>query len=123
MTYAAHILVVDDEPDICWALGNILQREDYHVTLVMNGKEALRLAKNRNFKVAFIDVKLLDMDGIELCRLLREAAPDTTRVVISGYLYRDDDVVQQGLKEGIFAEFIGKPFDLDEINQVVEKAL
>lgn len=123
MTYAAHILVVDDEPDICWALGNILQREDYHVTLVMNGKEALQLAKDMNFKVAFIDVKLLDMDGIELCRLIREVAPDTTRVVISGYLYRDDDVVQQGLKEGVFAEFIGKPFNLDEINQVVEKVL
>ena len=123
MTYAAHILVVDDEPDICWALGNILQREDYHVTLVMNGKEALQLAKDMNFKVAFIDVKLLDMDGIELCRLIREVAPDTTRVVISGYLYRDDDVVQQGLKEGVFAEFISKPFNLDEINQVVEKVL
>ena len=123
MTYAAHILVVDDEPDICWALGNILKREDYHVTLVMNGKEALKLAKDRDFKIAFIDVKLLDMDGIELCRLIREVAPDTTRVVISGYLYRDDDVVQQGLKEGVFAEFIGKPFNLDEISQVVEKVL
>ena len=69
----------------------------------MDGKEALRLAKNRSFKVAFIDVKLLDMDGIELCRLIREVAPDTTRVVISGYFYRDNDVVQQGLKEGVFA--------------------
>jgi DNA-binding NtrC family response regulator len=123
MPYTAHILVVDDEPDICWALENILKREDYHVTLVMNGKEALKLAKDRNFKIAFIDVKLLDMDGIELCRLLREVAPDTTRVVISGYLYRDDDVVQQGLKEGVFAEFISKPFNLDEISQVVEKVL
>ena len=81
------------------------------------------MAKNRSFKVAFIDAKLLDMDGIELCRLIREAAPDTTRVVISGYFYRDDDVVQQGLKEGVFAEFIGKPFNLDEINKVVEKVL
>ena len=123
MPYTAHILVVDDEPDICWALENILKREDYHVTLVMNGKEALKLAKDRDFKIAFIDVKLLDMDGIELCRLIREVAPDTTRVVISGYLYRDDDVVQQGLKEGVFAEFISKPFNLDEISQVVEKVL
>ena len=123
MTYAAHILVVDDEPDICWVLGNILKRENYHVTLVMNGKEALRLAKERNFKIAFIDVKLLDMDGIELCRLLREAVPNTKRVAISGYLYRHDDDVQQGLKEGVFAEFIGKPFRLDEISQVVKKVL
>lgn len=123
MTYAAHILVVDDEPDICWALGNILKREDCHVTMVMDGKEALQVAKDMNFKVAFIDVKLLDMDGIELCRLLREVAPDTMRVVISGYFYQDDDIVQQGLKEGVFAEFIGKPFNLDEISQVVEKVL
>lgn len=123
MTDATHILVVDDEPDMCWALENILKLEGYHVTSATSGKKALRLAKDGDFEMAFIDVRLLDIDGIKLCRLIREALPETRAIAISGYLYHDDVVIQQGLEEGIFAEFISKPFDMDEIYRVVKKAL
>ena len=121
MTDAVKILVVDNELSICWSLGNILSRSGYLVTFVMNGKEALKAARQGNFNIAFIDIKLTDMNGIDLCRLLKEAAPDTRRIVISGFYYRNDSIIQKGLKEGLFAEFIGKPFNLDEIYQAVKE--
>ncbi|MCG2727207.1 MAG: response regulator [Candidatus Methanoperedenaceae archaeon] len=123
MTYEDRILVVDDESDICWAIGNILKREGYHITLFVKGKDALRLAKDMDFKIAFIVVKFLDMNWIKLCQMIKEASPETLVVVVSGYLYPDDDVVLQGLEEGIFEKFISKPFNLAQICQVVKNEL
>ena len=123
MADAPHILVVDDEPDMCWALENILKREGYRITSAMSGRKALRVAKKGDFKIAFIDVKIPDIEGIRLSRLLREIAPAIQVILISGYLYQDDNAVQQGLEEGMYAGFIGKPFDLDEIRLAVKKAL
>ena len=123
MTDLPHILVVEDEPDMSWALENTLKEEGYRITLTAHGKEALRLAKDGNFKIALIDAKLLDMDGIKLCRQIRQLAPETRVILISGYLYRGDKVVQDGLKDGVFRAFIGKPFDIDEVRRVVKEAL
>ena len=123
MADAPHILVVDDEPDMCWALENILKREGYRITSVMSGKKALRLTKVGDFKIAFIDVRLPDIEGIRLSQLISEVAPEIQVILISGYLYQDDNAVQVGLKEGAYVGFVGKPFDLDEIRLAVEKAL
>ena len=118
-----HILVVDDEADMCWALEHLLEREGYRVTSATSGKEALRSAKDGRFDVAFVDVRLADMGGVELSRQIKGVSPGTEIVLISGYLYEDDAAVQLGLKEGAYAGFIGKPFDLDEIRLAVRKAL
>lgn len=118
-----HILVVDDEPDMCWLLENLLVGEGYRVTSAMDGKEALRLTKTGDFKMALIDLNLPDINGIELSRLIREVDPEIKPVVLSGYLYREDKLIQQCLSEGVFVGFIGKPCDADEILQVVKKAL
>ncbi|MBU4403964.1 MAG: response regulator [Actinobacteria bacterium] len=123
MTDKAKILVIDDELNVCWVLGNVLSGLGCRVTFVTNGREALKEVKHGNFRIAFIDIKLTDMNGIDLCRLIREDAPDTRLILISGFYSPNDDIIQQGLKEGLFAEFIGKPFTPDQISQAVKEAL
>jgi len=123
MTDMVKILVVDDELSICWVLGKMLSSLGYLVTFVVNGKEALDVIKHANFEIAFIDVRLTDMEGIDLCRRIREDAPDTRIIVISGIYYRNDDIIQLGLKEGLFEEFISKPFTPDQVSQAVKKVL
>lgn len=118
-----HILVVDDEPDMCWALENILSREGYQITTVTNGKEALELARGKRFKVAFIDAKLPDMDGIELSGQIKEINPQAAIVMISGYFYQEDKAIEEGLAQGLYVGFISKPFDLDEVRLAAKKAL
>lgn len=118
-----HILVVDDEPDICWVLENILKSEGYQVTAVTSGREALELAREKRFKVAFIDAKLPDVDGVELSNQIKEINPKAAIVIISGYFYPEDKAIEEGLTQGRYAGFVSKPFDLDEIRLAAKEAL
>ena len=118
-----HILVVDDEVDLCWALGNILRPEGYQVTTVTSGREALELAKRNHFEVVFIDAKLPDVDGIELSSEIKKIDPDAGIVMISGYFYREDEAIDEGLAHDLYVTFIGKPFDLDQVRSAAKKAL
>jgi len=109
------ILIVDDEPEMCWALENILSKTGWRVVKALSGLEALRLAETHELALAFVDAKLPDMEGLELARRLREIAPGLRIVMVSGYFYKDDDAVQKALSEKIIADFIGKPFKNEDI--------
>ena len=119
----ADVLVVDDEVDMCWALENILRPEGYQVTTVTNGKEALELAREKQFEVVFIDAKLPDVDGIALSSQIKKIDPRAGIVMISGYFYREDQAIGEGLTQDLYVAFISKPFDLDEVRAAARKAL
>jgi len=120
------ILVIDDEPDMCWALENILRPTGYAVTTATTGAEALELLAGEPYAAAFVDVKLPDMDGLELAASIRQRSPHTAIVLISGYYYQEDKTITERLQEDLFIGFISKPFDLKEVrlmaHQAVERA-
>ncbi|MDO8137803.1 MAG: response regulator [Candidatus Brocadiales bacterium] len=116
------VLIVDDERDICWALESILRQMGLRPVSVTNAEMALKHLQSIPFKLAFVDVKLPDMDGIKLARLVRKTFPYLPMVLISGYYYRDDPTIQEELGK-LFVDFIEKPFDIKEIRRVVQKAL
>jgi DNA-binding NtrC family response regulator len=122
-----HLLVVDDEPDMCWALENILCTVGYTVTTATSGTEALELLAREPYAAAFVDAKLADVDGLELAALIRQRSPHTAVVLISGYFYGEDSAITEGLDRNLFAGFVAKPFDLNEIRlmarRVVEQAI
>jgi DNA-binding NtrC family response regulator len=115
-------LVVDDEEDICWALQRILEAEGHCVTTAGSAREALRLARRRAFSIAFVDIKLPDMDGFDLLARLQGLCPALYGVVISGYLCDHDLGVQTGVREGTIRAFIGKPFLLSQIREALRLA-
>lgn len=115
------ILIVDDEPDMCWALTHILKRMRCRTASVEKGQHALRLASEQAFWLAFVDAKLPDMEGIDLAARLRQAQPDLPVVLVSGYFYGDDGEVQKWTKDGTIYGFVSKPFLHDEIRQVVHE--
>jgi len=114
-------LIVDDEPDMCWALEHILKKNAFLSKRALTGQEALNLMKVDRFRLAFLDAKLPDMEGLDLARRIRKRDPAVTIVMISGYFYRDDDI-QKAVAEGLISSFIGKPFDHDEILKAIEIA-
>ena len=118
-----HILVVDDEPDMCWALENILSREGYQITTVKNAREALELAREKRFEVFFIDAKLPDMDGGQLSDQIRKINSKAAIIMISGYFYQEDKAIEEGLAQGLYVGFISKPFELNEVRSAARKAL
>ena len=115
-------LIVDDEPDMCWALEHILKKNAFLSKRALTGQEALNLMKVDRFRLAFLDAKLPDMEGLDLARRIRKRDPAVPIVMISGYFYRDDDAIQKAVAEGLISSFIGKPFDHDEILKAIEIA-
>jgi len=117
------ILVVDDETDMCWALENILRPAGYAVTTTVNGAEALALIRRDRYAAAFIDAKLPDLDGLELAATIRQHSPHTFVVLISGYYYREDQIICEAMEEELFAGFIAKPFDLEQVRLMADRAV
>ena len=116
MTYKNDlILIVDDEPDMCWALEHLLHKQGYVTRKALTALEALKLTGLHRFSCAFLDAKLPDMDGLELARRIRAKAPDMRILMVSGYFYRDDVSIQEAISQGLIIDFISKPFLQEEI--------
>ena len=113
------ILIVDDEPDMCWALEHILNQRGYVTRKALSAQEAMKLMEEHRFACAFLDAKLPDMDGLELARCIRERAPDMRILMVSGYFYRDDVSIQEAIAQGIIIDLISKPFLQEEILRVL----
>jgi DNA-binding NtrC family response regulator len=114
------ILIVDDEPDMCWALEHLLNKQGFATRKGLSAQEGLNLMGQLRFTFAFLDAKLPDMDGLELARRIREIAPDICIVMVSGYYYQDDDSIQAAISRGLIEVFINKPFLQEEILKALQ---
>jgi DNA-binding NtrC family response regulator len=117
----APILVVDDEPEMCWILENIIRRMGLACMTAFNAGEAIVLTKSNQFSMVFLDAKLPDIDGLELARKLRKTNDRLPIAIVSGYFYQDDPTIKAVLQEGLIAAFVGKPFDHDEIVSAITR--
>ena len=117
------VLIVDDEPDICWALTHILKSTGIVPVTTTSGREALRLAKSQRFHLAFIDAKLPDLDGLDLARRIREGDAAARIVLVSGYFYCDDAEVRQAMVAGLITDFVGKPILHQQVEAIAREVL
>jgi len=116
-------LIVDDEPDTCWALEHVLQKQGLASRCALRGAQALREIRQGGYAVALLDAKLPDMDGLELARRIRAIEPGVRIIVVSGYFYCDDAAIREAEASGLIQGFIGKPFLHAEIVRAVQGAL
>ena len=116
------VLIVEDEPDVCWALERLLSRSGLVARIAQDGREALSLVSPGRFRLLFLDAKLPDVDGLELARRIRQIDPELHIVLVSGYFYSDDRTVQQARASGLVQGFIGKPFRHEEITKMTRLA-
>ena len=114
------ILIVDDEPDMCWALEKLFNSRGFVTQKALSAQEALELMVRHHFGRAFLDAKLPDMDGLELARRLLTLAPEIRIIMVSGYFYRDEPTIQIAISHGLIRGFISKPFLQDEILKLLE---
>lgn len=116
----AKILVIDDERSIRNTLKDILEFEKHQVTLAENGKQGLEVAQNGVFDLIFSDIKMPEMDGIELLGHLHEINIEAPIVMISGH--GNIETAVECIKKGAF-DFIVKPIDLNRLLITVRNAL
>jgi DNA-binding NtrC family response regulator len=113
-------LIVDDEPDVCWALENLLASKGLPCQKAQTAQAALELTKAHRFQLAFLDVTLPDMNGLKLARRLRQLDPCLRCVIVSGYLSNEAAAVAQAQAEGLVCACINKPFLHEEILGVIQ---
>ena len=94
------ILVIDDERAIRRALREILEFEDFEVDEAENGKEGLELAKNGEYDIIFCDIKMPEMDGMEVLDGLLKAKIETPVIMISGH--GNIETAVSAIKQGAF---------------------
>ncbi len=108
-----NILVVDDEEIVLSFFKRLLKDGLYDVTAIKSGKEAIDLANAKEFDIAFIDIGLNDISGIELYLKLREINPDIHLMLITGNPYKAEGVESLGC--------LYKPFEIDKIFLEIDK--
>jgi two-component system, NtrC family, response regulator HydG len=116
------VLVVDDDPDLCATLWDLLRERGYRVGVAHDETEAAGCLHDRAFRVVLIDMKLPTGDGGSVFRLVRENNPEARTVVITGYRAEMDPVVQQVVAEGADAVCY-KPFDVPGLLDVLRRLI
>ncbi len=110
------ILVVDDEAIVRESLAGWFQEDGHEVQTAVSGQEALILLKKERWDLAFIDIKMPGMDGLELNRRIQEMSPETTVIIMTAFASVETAV--QALREGAH-DYITKPFDPEHLSHVV----
>jgi len=114
---ADHILIIDDDVPLTEFLSLLLEGKGYEVTIAKTGKSALRKLKNNFYAVILIDIKLPDIDGIDLISRIPKTEPDMRKIILTGN--PSFDTVQSALKKGAH-DYLIKPVKLDEIVKAID---
>ena len=104
------ILVVDDNPPMAKTLSDILTIKGYEVHTAFSGAEALEILANHEIHILLTDVIMPDMDGVMLYRQTRKSHPRLVTFLMTAYAA--DDIIQQGIAEGI-KTVLTKPVDIN----------
>ncbi len=113
-------MIIDDEPIVGKRLKPALEKNGFEVEAFDSGKEALsRFAENK-FDIVVTDIRMDEIDGIEVLGKVLESAPDTKVIIITGYA--TIEMAREALTKGAF-DFISKPFKPDELREVIYRAV
>jgi DNA-binding NtrC family response regulator len=118
-TSTLSILVVDDEPIVVQSLGDWFRQDGHRVDTAQSAREALALVGEKDYDLAFLDIKMPGVDGLELQTRLAAVKPEMTVIIMTAYASVDTAV--KALKAGAY-DYIAKPFDPEELSLIVKRA-
>ena len=116
----AKILIVDDEQITLENLEIIMGKENYDVTTSSSGKEALKLLQKQEFDVVLTDLRMDEVDGMQVIAECKKLYPESEVVMITAYASLPSAI--ETMKKGAYY-YLAKPFKLDEVRKVVKEAL
>lgn len=113
------ILAIDDEKDMLKTLQNILKKQ-YNLLTTKSAKEALKIIQEQNIDLVLLDIRMPEMDGVEVLKQIRATFPNLETVMVTAS--KDVATAVEAMKLGAF-DYIAKPFEVKELLTVIEKAL
>ncbi|MEM3623100.1 MAG: response regulator [Candidatus Bathyarchaeia archaeon] len=120
MDETARILIVDDDENIRKVLTTILEEEGYQIDSAETAKKAIEKTKKNFYNIALIDIRLPDMEGIELLTKMKDTTPRMRKVIITGYPTLQNAI--EAVNRGADA-YIVKPFDMDKVLETIREQL
>jgi two-component system, NtrC family, response regulator AlgB len=118
MTPRATVLLVDDEPNILKTVSIALESAGFLVSAFANPVEAVDAVRDQAFNMAFVDLKMQPIDGMEVLGEIRKLSPETTVVIMTAHGTIDSAV--EAIKKGAF-DYLQKPFEYSELRHFVER--
>ena len=116
---AIELLLVDDEAGFVEVMKKRLSRRDIRVTSALNGTEAIQVLRRNDFDVAVLDLKMEDMDGIEVLKIFRKMAPDMPVIMLTGH--GSEVAAEEGITLGA-SNYLTKPCSLDDLLKTIREA-
>ncbi|EGB16231.1 response regulator receiver protein [Pseudodesulfovibrio mercurii] len=114
------VLLVDDELGFLEVLAKRLRKRGYAVTAAGSGSEGIRVLRDNDFDVAVLDLKLEDMDGIEVLQIMKKMVPELPVIMLTGH--GSEQAAREGVESGAF-DYLLKPCDLDDLLDKVGEAV
>jgi len=115
-----HILIIDDEEAVCWALQRALEREGHSVATAASAEQAFALLDQRRPDVLVLDVRLPGMDGLTALGRFRQLVPNLPVIIVTAF--GDLPTAVRAVEGGAF-DYLAKPFDLQQAIECVQRAL
>jgi DNA-binding NtrC family response regulator len=114
------IIIVDDDENIRKTMKTILEDEGYVVDLAATGNEAIKMTHETAYNIALLDVRLPDIEGVELLKLMKENVPRTRKIMVTGYPSMQNAI--SALNRNADAYLI-KPVDVEKLINMIKKQL
>jgi len=113
------LLLADDEPGFVEVLTKRLGRRGVHVVSATSGGQAIQTLRCNDFDAAVLDLKMKDMDGIEVLIIFKKMAPDLPVIILTGH--GSETAAREGMQKGAY-DYLMKPCDLDELLAKIRQA-
>lgn len=120
MNKNVRILIVDDDENIRKTMKAILEDEGYIVDWAANGKEAIKKTNEKTYNLALLDIRLPDMEGVDLLKLLKDNVPRTRKIMVTGYPSMQSAI--NALNKSADA-YLVKPVDVEKLLNTVKEQL
>jgi DNA-binding NtrC family response regulator len=114
------ILVVDDDDTIRTTMKAILEEEGYLVDLASTGKEAIQKTQEKTYNIALLDIRLPDIEGVELLKLMKDGVPRTRKIMVTGYPSIQNAI---GALNKNADAYLLKPVDIEKLLTIVREQL
>ncbi|MGD0451657.1 MAG: response regulator [Candidatus Bathyarchaeia archaeon] len=116
----ARIIIVDDDENIRKTMKAILEDEGYVVDLATTGNEAIEMTQETTYNIALLDIRLPDMEGVELLKLIKDNVPKTRKIMVTGYPSMQNAI--SALNKNADA-YLVKPVDIEKLLNMVKEQL
>jgi DNA-binding NtrC family response regulator len=118
-TTPIRVLLIDDEVGYVNVLSNRLSKRGFEVGKANSGSEALQRLRQQDYDVAVLDLKMEDMDGIEILKILKKMVPELVVIMLTGH--GSAEAAHEGIKEGAY-DYLTKPCELADLVEKIREA-